>query len=73
MRRWAEALLWDRSPEGPDVFRLKGVLLIAGSPRQHLLQVLGALFSFSQSFHVFDVGSSMFSPEMFTRSRNIRS
>ena len=45
MRQWAEALLWDRSPEGPDVFRMKGVLLVAGSPRQHLLQVLGAHFS----------------------------
>ncbi len=34
-----EALLWDRQAGGPDVFRMKGVLLVAGSPRQHLLQV----------------------------------
>jgi hypothetical protein len=39
VRQWAEALLWDRRPDGPDVFRMKGVLNAAVSDRQHLLQV----------------------------------
>ncbi len=32
-------LLWDRQPGAADVFRMKGVLSIAGGDRQHLLQV----------------------------------
>lgn len=39
MRQWVEGLLWDRVAGGPDVFRMKGVLATADSPRQHLLQV----------------------------------
>lgn len=39
VRQWAEALLWDRQADGPDVFRMKGVLDVAGNTRQHLLQV----------------------------------
>lgn len=34
-----EGLLWDRLPGEADIFRMKGVLNVAGSARQHLLQV----------------------------------
>lgn len=35
-----EGLLWDRLPGEADIFRMKGVLNVTGSARQHLLQVL---------------------------------
>ena len=42
LREWVEALLWDRQPDSADVFRMKGVLHVAGSQTQRLLQVIGA-------------------------------
>lgn len=39
VRQWVEGLLWERQAGGPDVFRIKGVLCVATSPRQHVLQV----------------------------------
>ncbi len=42
LRSWVEALLWERQPDSADVYRMKGVLHIAGSQTQRLLQVIGA-------------------------------
>lgn len=46
MRQWVEGLLWEREAGGPDVFRIKGVLRVAASPRQHLLQARPVLECF---------------------------
>jgi len=48
VRQWVEGLLWDRVAGGPDVFRMKGVLATADSPRQHLLQAVHELYDLTE-------------------------
>lgn len=38
LRRWLDALLWEGTAEAADLFRIKGLLHVAGSQRKHILQ-----------------------------------
>lgn len=38
LRRWLDTLLWEETAEAADLFRIKGLLHVAGSDRKHILQ-----------------------------------
>lgn len=38
LRRWLDALLWEGTAEAADLFRIKGLLHVAGSQRKQILQ-----------------------------------
>jgi G3E family GTPase len=44
LRSWLDQLLWERQEGGPDVYRMKGVLLVEGDTRCHMLQVVYELY-----------------------------
>lgn len=40
IKRWLDSVLWEKEKAGDmDIFRMKGILSVAESPRRHLLQV----------------------------------
>ena len=38
LRHWLDTLLWEGTAEAADLFRIKGLLHVAGSERKHILQ-----------------------------------
>lgn len=38
LRRWLDTLLWEGTADAADLFRIKGLLHVAGSARKHILQ-----------------------------------
>ncbi len=44
LRGWLDQLLWERQEGGPDVYRMKGVLLVEAEPRCHMLQAVYELY-----------------------------
>lgn len=44
LRRWMDGLLWERQPGGPDLYRVKAVLSLAGEERRHVMQAVHDLY-----------------------------
>lgn len=44
IRQWLDSLLWERGSRREDVFRIKGMLQLAGSQRWHILQARAAMW-----------------------------
>jgi len=42
LRRWMDSVLWERAAV-TDIFRIKGLVAVAGSPNKHILQVCGGM------------------------------
>lgn len=43
-KRWVDSLLWERDKVTEDIYRMKGVLAIRGSPKKHMLQAVYELY-----------------------------
>ena len=44
LRHWLDTLLWEQTAEAVDLFRIKGLLHVAGSGRKHILQAVHELY-----------------------------
>lgn len=44
LKQWLDQLLWERQEDGPDIYRMKGVLLVQGDSRCHMLQAVYELY-----------------------------
>lgn len=44
LRAWLDMMLWERDGERDDIYRMKGVIHVAGSSRLHVLQVVYELY-----------------------------
>ncbi|KAL6769629.1 ZNG1 [Auxenochlorella protothecoides x Auxenochlorella symbiontica] len=44
LRLWMDGLLWERRSHGPDLFRVKAVLSLAGEGRRHVMQAVHDLY-----------------------------
>ncbi len=44
LKQWLDELLWERQGDGPDIYRMKGVLLVQGDSRCHMLQAVYELY-----------------------------
>jgi G3E family GTPase len=44
LRHWLDTLLWEQTAEAVDLFRIKGLLHVAGSGRKHVLQAVHELY-----------------------------
>jgi len=44
LNRWVGELLWEKEIDGMDIFRMKGILWLAGEKRRYILQAVHELF-----------------------------
>lgn len=44
LKEWLDTLLWERGADTADVYRMKGILSVAGSDRRRILQVVHELY-----------------------------
>ncbi|KAL3144018.1 hypothetical protein ABBQ32_003822 [Trebouxia sp. C0010 RCD-2024] len=44
LKDWLDSLLWDKGSPTQDIYRMKGLLKVAGSPKAHVLQAVHELY-----------------------------
>ena len=44
LKDWLDSLLWDKGTPTQDIYRMKGLLKVAGSSRAHVLQAVHELY-----------------------------